>query len=273
MSERNSDPEKKYEPALDAALERAGDRLEEIHREIESAAGLLEELTATPSPERPERIRTEVRFHALKLCDLLLKRSRESWFRDPARTVELARMAVEIADWLDAGYYGESLVEDEKAIAWAYLGNAYRITSDLRSAEEAEMKKLINDPRSVVREMLEGLTDLTPGQALLDGEDVVLRAGLPPYEARREVAVLSGGGSGHEPAHAGYVGRCMLSAAVAGDVFTSPAPAAVLAAIRATTIVFDGHIEHAVAAYRGDAHRSASQRAADAVFHGVLHDR
>jgi ATP-dependent dihydroxyacetone kinase len=95
------------------------------------------------------------------------------------------------------------------------------------------MKKLINDPRSVVREMLEGLVDLAPGQALLEGEDVVLRAGLPPYDARREVAVLSGGGSGHEPAHAGYVGAGMLHAAVAGDVFTSPSADAVLAAIRA----------------------------------------
>src|SRR5436305_997840 len=140
MSERNSDPEKKYEPALDAALERAGDRLQEIHREIESAAGLLEELAATPAQERPERVRTEVRFHALKLCDLLLKRSRESWFRDPARAGERARVAVEITDWLDAGYYGEPLVEDERAIAWAHLGNAYRIASDLRSAEEALLR-------------------------------------------------------------------------------------------------------------------------------------
>ncbi|HEX3860306.1 MAG TPA: dihydroxyacetone kinase family protein [Stellaceae bacterium] len=95
------------------------------------------------------------------------------------------------------------------------------------------MKKLINDPRHVVREMLEGLVDLTPGQALLDNEDVVIRADLPPRDARREVAVLSGGGSGHEPAHAGYVGAGMLHAAVAGDVFTSPSVDAVLAAIRA----------------------------------------
>ena len=95
------------------------------------------------------------------------------------------------------------------------------------------MKKLINDPRAVVREMVEGLVDLAPGQALLEGENVVLRAGLPPYEERREVAVLSGGGSGHEPAHAGYVGQGMLHAAVAGDVFTSPSVDAVLAAIRA----------------------------------------
>jgi dihydroxyacetone kinase len=95
------------------------------------------------------------------------------------------------------------------------------------------MKKLINDPRTVVREMLEGLVDLTPGQALLEDEEVVVRAGLPPYDARLEVAVLSGGGSGHEPAHAGYVGSGMLHAAVAGDVFTSPSVDAVLAAIRA----------------------------------------
>jgi dihydroxyacetone kinase len=95
------------------------------------------------------------------------------------------------------------------------------------------MKKLINDPRAVVREMLEGLVDLAPNQALLDGEDVVVRAGLPPYDTRREVAVLSGGGSGHEPAHAGYVGAGMLHAAVSGDVFTSPSVDAVLAAIQA----------------------------------------
>jgi ATP-dependent dihydroxyacetone kinase len=95
------------------------------------------------------------------------------------------------------------------------------------------MKKLINDPRAVVREMLEGFVDLAPGQALLASEDVVVRAGLPPYDARGEVALVSGGGSGHEPAHAGYVAAGMLHAAVAGDVFTSPSVDAVLAAIRA----------------------------------------
>src|SRR5690606_7447919 len=95
------------------------------------------------------------------------------------------------------------------------------------------MKKLINDPRNVVREMLEGLVDLNPGLALLDGEAVVLRADLPS-PAERKVAVISGGGSGHEPAHGGFVGPGLLTAAVAGDVFTSPSVHAVLAAIRAS---------------------------------------
>jgi ATP-dependent dihydroxyacetone kinase len=94
------------------------------------------------------------------------------------------------------------------------------------------MKKLVNNPRHVVREMLEGLADLNPGLALLAEEDVVLRADLPEA-AERPVAVLSGGGSGHEPAHGGYVGRGMLTAAIAGDVFTSPSVDAVLSAIRA----------------------------------------
>lgn len=94
------------------------------------------------------------------------------------------------------------------------------------------MKKLINNPLSVVREMLEGAVALAPGQMLLADETVVVQTGLDAAE-RRQVAVLSGGGSGHEPAHAGYVGRGMLTAAVAGDVFTSPSSDAVLAGIRA----------------------------------------
>ena len=94
------------------------------------------------------------------------------------------------------------------------------------------MKKLINDPRQVVREMLEGLADLNPDLTLLADEDVIVQTGLGDPRAR-PVAVLSGGGSGHEPAHAGYVGTGMLSAAIAGDVFTSPSVDAVLAAIHA----------------------------------------
>jgi dihydroxyacetone kinase len=94
------------------------------------------------------------------------------------------------------------------------------------------LKKLVNDPRRVVREMLEGVCDLHPGLALLADFDVVVRSDLPP-PPQRAVAVISGGGSGHEPAHAGYVGPGLLAAAVAGDVFTSPSVDAVLAALRA----------------------------------------
>src|SRR5687768_14317975 len=93
------------------------------------------------------------------------------------------------------------------------------------------MKKLINDPRFVVREMLEGMVDTYPGLALLDDENVVIRSDAA-IALDGKVAIISGGGSGHEPAHAGYIGAGMLSAAVAGDIFTSPSVDAVLAAIR-----------------------------------------
>ncbi|MFK0166181.1 dihydroxyacetone kinase family protein [Rhizobium sp. NPDC090279] len=95
------------------------------------------------------------------------------------------------------------------------------------------MKKLINRPADVVREMLEGIVALAPGLALLDAENVVIRSDLPA-PAERPVALISGGGAGHEPAHAGYVGPGMLTAAVTGEVFTSPSVDAVLAAIRAS---------------------------------------
>jgi dihydroxyacetone kinase len=94
------------------------------------------------------------------------------------------------------------------------------------------MKKFINRSDNVVEEMLGGLVLLHPGSARLSGHKVMVRADAE--QARDEqVAVLSGGGSGHEPAHAGYIGLGMLSAAVAGEVFTSPSSDSVFAAIKA----------------------------------------
>src|ERR1700689_965588 len=95
------------------------------------------------------------------------------------------------------------------------------------------MKKLINDVSAVVPDMLEGLAALNPNLSLLQGSTIVVRAHAQAVAARGDVALISGGGSGHEPAHGGYVGHGMLSAAVAGEVFTSPSTDAVLDAIRA----------------------------------------
>ncbi len=94
------------------------------------------------------------------------------------------------------------------------------------------MKKFINHPEDVVEEMLEGLVLLHPGSVRLSGQKVVVRRDAEQVRAQ-QVAVLSGGGSGHEPAHAGYIGAGMLSAAVIGEVFTSPSSDSVFAAIKA----------------------------------------
>ncbi|WP_321956493.1 dihydroxyacetone kinase family protein [Paraburkholderia bannensis] len=95
------------------------------------------------------------------------------------------------------------------------------------------MKKLVNQPSDVVREMLEGIALQDPHVVILGDENVLVRRDIPE-PLSRPVALISGGGSGHEPAHGGYVGAGMLSAAVCGEVFTSPPTDAVLAAIRAT---------------------------------------
>ncbi|CAF94050.1 unnamed protein product, partial [Tetraodon nigroviridis] len=90
-------------------------------------------------------------------------------------------------------------------------------------------KKLINSPDSCVDEALCGLVRANGGLSLLNGHRVVIRSDLNNLKGK--VALLSGGGSGHEPAHGGYVGAGMLSAAVAGGVFASPPPASILSAI------------------------------------------
>ncbi len=93
------------------------------------------------------------------------------------------------------------------------------------------MKKIINNPEAVVNEMLEGLVKAHPEYVRrLEGFDVLVRANSP---VEGKVALVSGGGSGHEPSHGGYVGKGMLDAAVAGEVFTSPTPDQVFEAIKA----------------------------------------
>lgn len=93
------------------------------------------------------------------------------------------------------------------------------------------MKKLINDPQDVVMQSLEGFALAHP--------DLVTVHNNPTFVVRTHpldfatVALVSGGGSGHEPLHAGFVGDGMLTAAVPGAMFTSPTPDAIEAAIRA----------------------------------------
>ncbi|HEY5555384.1 dihydroxyacetone kinase subunit DhaK [Acetobacterium sp.] len=92
------------------------------------------------------------------------------------------------------------------------------------------MKKFINDVENVENEMLEGMAFAYPEYVTrLDGFDVLVRT----EKKVSKVALVSGGGSGHEPAHGGYVGKGMLDAAVAGAMFTSPTPDQVFEAIKA----------------------------------------
>jgi phosphoenolpyruvate---glycerone phosphotransferase subunit DhaK len=93
------------------------------------------------------------------------------------------------------------------------------------------LKKLVNDPSDLVKESLVGLAAAHGDLLRYDPDDqVVVRADAP---VEGKVALVSGGGSGHEPLHGGFVGRGMLDAACPGEVFTSPVPEQMLAATKA----------------------------------------
>jgi phosphoenolpyruvate---glycerone phosphotransferase subunit DhaK len=124
-----------------------------------------------------------------------------------------------------------------------------------------QMKKLLNQPENAVKESLAGLAAAHGDLLRYDVEaQIVVRADAPVQD---KVALLSGGGSGHEPMHGGFVGRGMLDAACPGEVFTSPVPDQMLAATKAV----DGGrgVVHIVKNYTGDVmnFKLAAEDAAD----------
>ncbi len=108
------------------------------------------------------------------------------------------------------------------------------------------MKKFINAVDQVENQMIEGMVKAYPSLRKLDCGNVVVRAN----KKEGKVALVSGGGSGHEPAHGGYVGTGMLDGAVAGAVFTSPTPDQILEAIHA--VATDKGVLLVVKNYTGD---------------------
>ena len=93
------------------------------------------------------------------------------------------------------------------------------------------MKKVINNPNEVVTELLDGMVYAHPNYVRrLEGLEVLVRKNAP---VAGKVALVSGGGSGHEPSHDGFVGKGMLDGAVAGEMFTSPTPDQVYEAVKA----------------------------------------
>jgi dihydroxyacetone kinase-like protein len=109
------------------------------------------------------------------------------------------------------------------------------------------MKKLINSPDSVVTDALAGVAAAHPSLAVDIENKVITRAGGP---TPGKVGLVSGGGSGHEPLHGGFVGFGMLDAACPGEVFTSPVPDQMLAATKAVDA--GAGVLHIVKNYTGD---------------------
>jgi len=110
------------------------------------------------------------------------------------------------------------------------------------------MKKLINDPKNVVDEAAEGFAAAHADLVRLEKDPLYFVS--TAYPVAGKVAIISGGGSGHEPLHGGFVGFGMLAAAVPGPVFTSPTPDPILAATKA--VDSGAGVLHIVKNYTGD---------------------
>ncbi|MFL6293477.1 MAG: tetratricopeptide repeat protein [Thermoanaerobaculia bacterium] len=140
-----------YESAFRRAVETVRSRQESLDEEARRSVSLFPELLQEPSDRWLDRIDGEPRFHVLKLCQLFQDRSRSTWFEEPARSLEFARSAVSIADRLDERRYGSSLVAEERARAWALLGNSWRMSRNFKDAEQAlrqaaEHQTITGDP-------------------------------------------------------------------------------------------------------------------------------
>ncbi|MDO4243290.1 MAG: dihydroxyacetone kinase subunit DhaK [Actinomyces sp.] len=110
------------------------------------------------------------------------------------------------------------------------------------------MKKLINSAETVVSDALAGMAAAHPGVLSVDLDQRVVYRAVPKEQGR--VAIVSGGGSGHEPLHGGFVGAGMLDAACAGEIFTSPVPDQIAAATAA--VDRGAGVLHIVKNYTGD---------------------
>jgi phosphoenolpyruvate---glycerone phosphotransferase subunit DhaK len=129
------------------------------------------------------------------------------------------------------------------------------------STTTTQLRKFLNDPEAVVRESLVGLAAAHGDLLRYDADaQIVVRAGAP---VAGKVALVSGGGSGHEPLHGGFVGRGMLDAACPGEVFTSPVPDQMVAATKAVSS--GAGVVHLVKNYTGDVmnFKLAAEDAAD----------
>jgi len=123
--------------ALARTFERLEKRLSQIELERAAAPNLLAALLTHPRTERFSVLRVRPELHTLALCDLLIEQSAAAGALDPARALEVAELAVEVSDCLSTAHYGVCVVQDLKARAWAYLGNARRLGGDLAGADQA----------------------------------------------------------------------------------------------------------------------------------------
>jgi tetratricopeptide (TPR) repeat protein len=134
--------------AYDAALSAGARRLQDLQatyaRERTDGKALVSELLKHPAERRLILIRNHPRFHTWGVFERLLEMSILESPRDAGVSEKLARLALELSNHLDESRYGTQAIEDLRGRAWAYIGNACRVQSDLRGAQEALDRALVH---------------------------------------------------------------------------------------------------------------------------------
>ncbi|HEX3554250.1 MAG TPA: tetratricopeptide repeat protein [Thermoanaerobaculia bacterium] len=131
------EPRPSYDEAFVRSRREVERRQSVLLLERAAAPALLRDLLAQDPERQWERVAQEGRFQTWTLCELLLDASRDWGFQNPARALELSQLGVDVAMRLDPCVYGETRVNDLLARAWVALGNAQRIRSSFREAEES----------------------------------------------------------------------------------------------------------------------------------------
>ncbi|HYN22725.1 MAG TPA: tetratricopeptide repeat protein, partial [Thermoanaerobaculia bacterium] len=126
-----------YGEALDRTLSEMDAHRQVLARERALAPALFVELSGYSITQKDLILRNDARFRTWGLFELLIERSFETAIEDSAHAEELGLLALRLSDQLDPEIYDPGLIEDYRGRAWAHIGNARRIRSDLRGAEEA----------------------------------------------------------------------------------------------------------------------------------------
>jgi hypothetical protein len=137
LRRREPIPESAYNDVLARVEKRTSKVAGRLADERAQAAALWHGLRETTPEQRRIRLHNDRRFHSWGLCEHLIDGSREAGRQEPQRALELAELAVEIAQRLDGRRYGAERVADLRAVAWDALGNARRWLADLKGAAEA----------------------------------------------------------------------------------------------------------------------------------------
>jgi tetratricopeptide (TPR) repeat protein len=165
-----------YDEVFDRIERKVAEGLVRLEKEREIARQLYAELLDQEAVQGLTQVHSTRRYASLALCELLLQVARDAWVEEPARARRATELAVRIAEQLDLELYGAPVVQDLRAISWAYLADTGRVHADLRLSDNA-------------LETAELLLEEGTGDPLVHAELLGIKASLSAYSGRFEEAV------------------------------------------------------------------------------------